>query len=1040
MFSFFVSASLRSRTLVLVVAAVIIGLGIYAQQEMAVDVFPNLNKGTLTVLAEAPGFAPEEVETLVTMPIEAAVAGTMGLSRIRSTSTAGLAIIFAEFDWGTDLLKARQLLTEQLTTAHAALPDGVRPQLMPSVSLMGEILIIALSGGDDPMLAREIADWVVAKRLRAVPGVARVNAIGGQVRQYRVTPDLAKLTMLGITIQDLEAALAQFGSNGGGGVIDQHAQEYQIRIVGRSTTLDDLRNVSVQLRSGQPVLLHQLADVSFQPQQRRGDAGYMGKPAVLLLIQKQLGADTLDLTHRLGLAIEGLDASMPPGMKLNQTVFRQADFIEASIGNVQQVLVEAMVVVGVILFLFLANARTTAISLVAIPVSVLITFVVFHWVGLSLNTMTLGGLAIAIGELVDDAVVDVENIYRRLSENRLLPNPRPALTVIADASQEVRSGIVQSTMIIIVVFVPVFAIPGIEGMFFAPLGIAYIVSIFASLIVSLTLTPVLCSYFLPQMKRLSHQESWFVRHLKRGNRWLLERVLNRPAPFVIGVGVACFLAVSIVPTLPRSFLPRFNEGSIMIEMSLQPGIALEESVRIARVVERVLLGIPEIVSVGRRTGRAENDELAQGVHVSELEANVTLADRPMPEVMRDVRARLSSLPGTYNVGQPIGHRLIDHMLTGAAAQIVLKIFGEDIDVLRNVAGSVEARLATVPGLVDLAIEKQVPIPQIRVQVDPQKAMLYGVQPGTLTRHLAHLINGVEVSEIVNGQRHFDVVLRLEERQRDLRSLSSMLVETGAGPVPLSQLATVTESNGPNEVMRENGRRRILVTANGDGTNNNGIASEVREAIAGMSLPPGYTIAFEGIYAEQNKSALRLLGLAIVSLSLIFAMLYTRYRSAGTALIVMSNVPLALIGCVIALKVTGLELSVASMIGFITLTGISTRNGILKINHFTNLVLYEGERFDRKMIIRGSQERLVPVMTTALAACVGLIPLLLEPTAPGKEILHPVAVVIFGGLISATILDAILTPLLFLRFGRASMTALINDSPAGRRRVMLVEET
>lgn len=1040
MFSFFVSASLRSRAFVLVVAAVVVGFGLYAQQEMPVDVFPNLNKGTLTILTEAPGFAPEEVETLVTTPIEAAVAGTMGLTRVRSSSTAGLSIVFAEFDWGTDLLKARQLLTEQLGTAHAALPQDVRPQLMPTVSLMGEILIIALSGSSDPMAMREIADWVVAPRLRAVPGVARVNAIGGQVRQYRVTPDLAKLNMLGITVEDIEAALAQFGSNSGGGVTDQHAQEYQIRILGRSTTLDDLRNVSVEQRGGQPVLLHQLAEVSFQPQQRRGDAGFMGKPAVMMLIQKQPGADTLDLTHRLGLAIESLDASMPAGVKLNQIVFRQADFIEASIGNVQQVLVEAMVAVAIVLFLFLANVRTTAISLVAIPVSVLITFVVFRWLGLSLNTMTLGGLAIAIGELVDDAVVDVENIYRRLSENRLLPNPRPALAVIADASQEVRSGIVQSTLIIMVVFVPVFAIPGIEGMFFAPLGIAYIVSIFASLIVSLTLTPVLCSYFLPRMKRLSHQESWFVRHLKRGNRWLLNHVLDRPAPFVIGVGVACFLAVSIVPTLPRSFLPRFNEGSIMIEMALEPGISLEESVRIARVAERVLLGIPEIVSVGRRTGRAENDELAQGVHLSELETNVVLADRPMQAVMGDVRQRLSALPGTYNVGQPIGHRLIDHMLTGAAAQVVLKIFGEDIDVLRNVAGTVEARLGSVPGLVDLAIEKQVPIPQIQVQVDPQKAMLYGVQPGVLTRHLAHLVNGVEMSEIVIGQRHFDVVLRLDEGQRDLRSLSSVLVETGSGPIPLSQLATVIEGNGPNEVMRENGRRRILVTANGDGTNNNGIAAEVRRVIAGIDLPPGYAIAFEGIYAEQNKSALRLLGLSVISLALIFAMLYTRYRSAGIALIVMSNVPLALIGCVVALKVTGLELSVASMIGFITLTGISTRNGILKINHFKNLVLYEGERFDRQMIVRGSQERLVPVMTTALAACVGLIPLLLDPAAPGKEILHPVAVVIFGGLISATILDAMLTPLLFLRFGREPLAALIRNASAGRGRAVLAEES
>jgi len=1035
-FAFLVNISLRSRALVLVISAIVIAYGVATQRDMAIDVFPNLNKGLVTIISEARGLAPEEVEVQVTVPIEAAVAGAAGLTRVRSSSAAGLSIVFAEFDWGVDIRLARQIVVERLATARAALPKEVQPLLMPAASLMGEILILAVTGEkSDPMELRELADWVVAPRLRATPGVSQVISIGGEVRQYRVTPDLVAMNRLGVTVQDLEHALAAFGSNAGGGVANQASQEYQIRILGRTASLDDLRNVSIDIRGGQPVALSQIADISYQPRQRRGDAGYMGKSAVLLTIQKQPDADTLDLTRRLEGVARDLDATVPEGVKVSQLVFRQADFIEASIRNVQNALIEAMAAVAVVLILFLANARTTAISLIAIPLSVLMTFIVFRWSGMSLNTMTLGGLAIAIGELVDDAVVDVENIYRRLAENRLSPDRRPPLAVIVDASQEVRSGIVQSTFIIILVFVPVFAIPGIEGLFFAPLGIAYITSIFASLLVSITLTPVLCSYLLPHMKMGPHKDAWVVRKLKEANGRLLARVLDTPRPLLAGVGLACVVAIAIVPTLPRAFLPPFNEGSLMIEMSLQPGISLEESVRIARVAERVLMVIPEIRSVGRRTGRAENDELAQGVHVTELEADVKLADRSMAEVMRDVRQRLSGLPGDFNVGQPIGHRLIDHVLTGAAAQVVIKIFGEDLDTIRHLATTAEQRLKGVPGLVDLRIEKQVPVPQIQVRLDPQKALAYGVQPGALTRELGGLIDGVELSSIVIGQRHFDVVMRVSDAHRSQQALSTMLVETKSGAVPLSHLATVSEASGPNEVLRENGRRRILVLANGDGTNTRKLAPMIREALAEMPLPTGYSMSFEGIYAEQGNSSLRLLGLSLISLAMIFSLLYTRYRSMALTLIVMTNVPLALIGCVIALKLTGLELSVASMVGFITLTGISTRNGILKVNHFINLVLREGERFDRKMIIRGSQERLVPVLTTAASACVGLIPLLLDPASPGKEILFPVAVVIFGGLLSATALDAMLTPFLFLRFARSAVEDLASHS--SRRQVVEV---
>lgn len=1035
MFSLLVSTSLRCRILVLAIAAIIIAYGVFTQRSMPIDVFPDLNKGIITIMTEVPGLAPEEVELLVTRPIEAAVAGAMGMTRIRSSSKINLSIVYVEFDWGVDILRARQLVGERLQVARAQLPDNAQPILMPTASLMGEVMIIAMTGlPGDPMALRELADWVVAPRLRAVPGVSNVQPIGGEVRQYRVAPDLLRMNQMGITIQELERALLNFGSNHGGGVSDKTtAQEYQIRILGRTTVLEDLRNVSITQRFGQPILLHQVAQVSFQAKQRRGDASYMLQPAVLMSIQKQPGADTLELTARLETSIAALGPAMPPGVKLDQVVFRQADFIDASIGNVQQVLIEAMAAVAVVLFLFLANTRTTAISLVAIPLSVLMTFIVFRWMGLTLNTMTLGGLAIAIGELVDDAVVDVENIYRRLSENRRLAIPRPALEVIADASQEVRSGIVQSTLIIIIVFIPVFAIPGIEGLFFAPLGIAYIVSIFSSLIVSITLTPVLCYYLLPRMRQMhdpSHRESWVVRRLKQLNLRLLQGMLDNPAPFLVAICIACFLAVAIIPTLPRAFLPRFNEGSVMIEMTLEPGISLEESSRIGRVAEKLLLEIPEVKAVGRRTGRSEYDELAQGVHMSEIETRVEATDRTIPEIMDEIRVRLSNLPGSYNVGQPIGHRLIDHVLTGAAAQVVIKVFGEDLDILRNVAGSVEARLRGIPGLVDLRTERQVPVPQIQIHVDPKKALQYGVQSGPLSETLSGLIHGREVSEIFVGERHFDVVVRLDDAQRDMRTLSSLLVETGNGPLPLSHLAGMSETSGPNEILRENNRRRLNVLANGSGTNKR-LAQDIRAALADVPLPVGYFVSFEGIYAEQDQSSLRLMGLAFLSLGLIFAMLYTRYRSLPLVLIVMCNVPLALIGCVVAMKITGLELSVASMVGFITLAGISTRNGILKINHYINLVLHEGEKFGRQMIIRGSQERLVPVLTTAVSACIGLVPLLLDPSAPGKEILHPVAVVIFGGLVSATILDSLLTPYLFQRFGQPSLQALVQTTLKGR---------
>jgi heavy-metal exporter, HME family len=1032
MFAFLVGASLRSRVLVVVVVAALMILGGAVLQNLPIDVLPSLDKGLVTILSEAPGLAPEEVEALVSNPIETAMNGASGVTRVRSISSTGLSVVYVEFDWGTDPYRNRQIVTERLAPVQLELPPGVQPLLAPLSSLMGEIMLVAMSGeGVDPMKLRDLADWVVARRLKAIPGVSRVVPIGGLVRQYRVTPDMLRMTQLHVTEAELERALALFGSNSGGGFVQQNAQEFLIRNVARTQNLDDLRNLVIDQRDGQPILLRQIAQVSFEPRQRRGDAGFMAAPAVVLSVQKQPDADTVTLTHKVELALAELQLSMPTGVKVGDILFRQADFIESSVQNVEQVLVEAIAVVAVILFLFLFNARTTIISLTAIPVSVLITFVVFRLVGFSINTMTLGGLAIAIGELVDDAVVDVENIFRRLKQNRRRARPRPAIEVIAGASQEVRSGIVYSTMIIVLVFVPLFTIPGIEGRIFAPLGIAYIISILASLLTSITLTPVMCSYLLPRMRQLAETESVVVRLLKRANARVLAAVLDRPAPVLIAIAAAVTLAAAMVPTLPRAVLPPFNEGSLVIEMVLNPGISLDESARMASAVERILLQVPEVVKVGRRTGRAEADEHALGVNQTDIEVDLKRSKRPLKLILLDIRARLAGIPAAFNIGQPITHRLVEHILTGVAAEIVIKVFGNDLDTIRGIAGDVERRLRSVPGLTDIAVEKQVPVPQLRLQADPGRALLYGVKPGELVQLLAHLTNGNVVSEIIDGIRRYDVVVRLSDRDRSVQELKNLMLDTPSGQVPLSMVANIIETNGPNEIMRENGQRRILVTANGDGSHNNLIAAEVQRLVQNLKLPTGYFATFEGIYAEQTRSALRLGGLGLASLSLIFAILYTRYRSAALALIIMANVPLALIGSVIALKVTHVELSIASMIGFVTLTGISTRNGILKVSHYINLVLREGEHFGRELIIRGSQERLVPVLMTATSAGMALVPLLLEVGQSGKEILHPVAVVIFGGLISATALDSVLTPLLFYRFGLRPLERLLAGQPIGR---------
>jgi HME family heavy-metal exporter len=1032
MFTFLVTQSLRNRVLVLAIAFIMMVYGAFTALRLPVDVFPDLNRPTVTIMTEAEGLAPPEVEKLVSYPIETQMNGLPGVERVRSVSGVGLSIIYVEFDWGTDIYRNRQQIAEKLTLVAAQLPEGVVPQMGPISSIMGQIMLVAVTApeGVSPMEMREAADFIVRPRLLTIPGVAQVIPIGGEVRQFRIAPDTNAMRALGVTLEEVEAAITAFGGNTGGGFTDQYAREFLIRNIGSTLSLEDLKKVVVKSDGRQTILLHQVADVGFGARLKRGEAGYMGKSAVIVSVEKQPDVDTVKLTREVEAALAEITAALPNGIRADDILFRQSDFIETSVKNVQKVLVEAIVVVAIVLFAFLLNTRTTFISLTAIPVSILVTAIVFQMLGLSINTMTLGGLAIAIGELVDDAVVDVENIFRRLRENRQAGKPRSTFQVVVSASQEVRSGIVYATMIIVLVFVPLFALSGIEGRLFAPLGQAYIISILVSLLVSITLTPVMAYYMLPGLKRLDEHEGWLIRILKRGNRAALGFVFQWQRS-LMALSVAAVLAAAAALLLPRAFLPPFNEGTFTISMLFNPGISLAESHRVGLIAEKLILDVPEVRAVGRRTGRAELDEHAEGVHSSEIEVDLEPSERSKNDIVADIRGRLALLPVAVNVGQPISHRL-DHMLSGVRAQLALKIYGPDLDTLRTVAEGLRAEMAGIEGIVDLQVEKQVRIPQLEIRVDYDRAALYGIQPAAITEALERLSNGRVVSRLVDGARSYDVVMRLPDESRTTQALGDLLIETPAGWVPVRELAEVTETDGPNQILRENGSRRIIVLANTDGqVDMAAVVAQIRAILAEADLPTGYTASLEGTFQAQEEASRTIALLSMISLGMVFAILYSRYKSSVCALIIMGSVPLALIGSVAALWIAGQPLSVASMIGFITLTGIAARNGILKISHYINLALHEGMPFGPDLIIRGSLERLTPVLMTALSAGVALIPLMIGADAPGKEILSPVAITIFGGLISSTLLDTFLTPVLFLRYGRKSVERLVEAEKSRR---------
>ncbi|MEI7444839.1 MAG: efflux RND transporter permease subunit [Burkholderiales bacterium] len=1030
MFRWILEASLRNRLLVLAGAAVLLVLGALQLARTPVDVFPDLNRPTVTLMTEAGGMAPEEVEQLISFPLETAMNGLPGVETVRSVSSAGLSFVYVSFGWDTDIWRARQSVSERLGALEAGLPSGVTPRMGPVSSIMGEIMMIAIPVDPkriDPMAVREYADWVLRPRLMAIPGVSQVIPIGGEVRQFQVQPDTRRMADLGVTLDALEAALRSYSSNTSGGFLEVRGREYLIRNIGRTSRVADLQSLAIAAPRGTPVRLSQVAEVRFAPAIRRGDAGFDGGPAVILGVQKQPTADTVALTATIEAAIGEMSRSLPAGMAAPRVTFRQASFIETSITTLQGKLLTASVVVAVVLFLFLGNARTTLIPLTAIPLSILASVLVFKAFGLSINTMTLGGLAIAIGELVDDAVVGVENVLRRLREARAAGRRVDVGELVAHATLEVRSAIVYATAIIVLVFVPLFMLPGIEGRLFVPLGVAYIVSILASMAVSITVTPVLSAWLLPRLASLGHGDTRVVAWLKRGYAAMLRRVLAVPRTMLAAGVVAVLGAAATVPFFPTTFLPPFNEGSILIGLRLNPGVTLGESVRIASLAERLVKGVPEVEHVGRRSGRAELDEHAEGVHVSELDVGLKPSSRTTEQVYADIRARLSDLPVAINIGQPISHR-IDHMLSGVRAQIAIRIVGEDLDTLRGQAAALRERLATIPGIADLEIEKQVLAPQIKVRIDYDAAARYGLSGAQLLTQLQALVEGQKMAQIVEGTRRFDLVIRLPEAARASEGLAELLVQTPLGQVPLSRLASIEESDGPNQISRDDGRRRIVLSANAQGRALSDVVADIRAAVADTRLPEGYFVTLGGQFQAQEEAARLIALLSIVSAALIFLVLHGRYRSTALALMIMANVPLALVGSVIGLWLSGQPLSIAALIGFITLAGISVRNGILKVSHYVNLAAFEGERFGDALIVRGSIERLTPVLMTALVAALALAPLLLEAGQPGTEILHPVAVVIFSGLISSTLLDTVLTPALFKLFGRAPLERLVAGRP------------
>jgi len=1154
--------SLRNR---LIVAAAASGLLIYLGWQMSqlyffqaipglpIDVFPDLNRPRVVVMTEAPGLAPEEVETLITFPLETTLNGATGVQAVRSSSGVGISVIYVEFDWGTDIYNDRQIVNERLALAGGQLPAGVTPQLAPISSIMGQIMLagmysqpsdetllfttdidaidqlnravlpeqlraafsrermflsprtevkvkrfarqwsladqetgrwftlVQLGGGiqvhrsSSPMEIRTIADWVVRQQLLTIPGVSQVFVMGGERKQFQVlvNPDL--LLKFGVSLHEVKQAVASSNQNATGGYLDEQGpNEFLVRALGRIETLGQLAEIVVKHRDGRSILLGQVAEIVEGAQVKRGDSaayarledgGVGGGPAVVLTINKQPGADTSDVTDQIAAALTKLELRMPKDVRIHAELYQQKAFIDLAIENVVEALRDGSLLVVLILFIFLLNFRTTLITLTAIPLSIVVTGLVFQALGLSINTMTLGGLAVAIGELVDDAIVDVENILRRLRENRRADNPKPALLVVFQASIEVRNSIVFGTMIVVLVFIPLFALSGMEGRLFTPLGIAYIVSILSSLLVSLTVTPVLAYWLLGKSKALKlgaepggspqrRDNDTSTRESVGSHDPLVVRALKRVAGGTIRTSLAMPMRILLLATLAvgvsgwalwkieNDFLPPFDEGAVQINVILPPGTSLQKSNEVAAVVDQRLLDIADIESLVRKTGRAELDEHAEGVNTSEIVASISpVSGRGRDEILSDIRERLADIPGiVVSVEQPLAH-LISHMLSGVKAQVAIKLYGDDLDVLRRRANEMKGAISQIDGVKDLQVEPQVTIPQLRIAIDGHKLKQYGLTRGDITEFLETAMNGETVSEVLEGQRKFDLLVRLAEPYReDLEMLKRLTIHLpGGGTTKLESVANIYRGGGPNTINREQVRRRIVIQCNVADRGLVDVVQDIKSRLAPLeaALPAGYFVEYGGQFESQQSASRRIMILFAISLAGIFLLLFTMFRSANLALQVMVALPMAFIGSVAALYLTGQTLTVAAMVGFISLCGIASRNGILLISHYLHLVQFEGESWTKDMIVRAGQERLAPVLMTALTSGIGLVPLAMAAGEPGKEILYPVATVIIGGLISSTILEFLVRPALFWQFGTKSAKRVAEEE---ERQIELVEET
>lgn len=1048
--------ALASRALIIGAALILMVMGLKTATELPVEVLPDLTKPTVIILTEAPGLAPEEVETRVTQPIETALMGVAGLTRLRSNSDVSLSLVYAEFGWDMDIYRARMFVQERLQAARGQLPEGVQPFMTPVASLMGEILLVGVRstikegepGYLPPREVRSLADWTIMRRLKSVPGIAEILNMGGGVKRIEIQPDPFKMQANGVSFDELEQAATEAANTTTGGFINTGSTEIMVRNLAMTVELDDIARTIIKKVNDRPIAIGDVASVVWGVEPMRGDATVSQTPeksptyGVIMSITKSPGFDTRALTDKVKEALQELNATFPKGVETT-LLFQQKDFIDNAIGNLTEAIRDGAIMVTIVLFLFLLNFRTTFITLMAMPLSFGITMLVFLWMGISVNSMTLGGLAVAIGMVVDDAIVDVENVFRRLRENAALPHPQPKLQVIARASGEVRNSILYATVLIILVFLPLLGLTGVEGKLFAPIAIATIISMMASFIVSLTAIPVLCSMLLNPKHGHEHKDGF----LTRGMKWLLENTLLRfglSQPLVM-LGIVLMIVIaafSLYPKMNKDFLPKFQEETALVAATAAPGTSLEEMNKISDVLEQQILSVEGVSKVGRRLGRAERGDHVVPVSTAEFDVDFrkegsegeghSSGGRGRKEIIADITKKLKTVPGVFAVvSGPLADR-IGHMMSGVSAPVAIKVFGPDLEKLRQIGIEIQTLAKTIPGFEDCKLDQTSSIPQLRIEADRDRAKAYGIAPGKLNEQLSALIGGKEVAELREGQRRVSLVTRLPVEWRDSPDkIAELPVEAGSQRIPLSLVADVREAKGPNVIFRENSQRRFALAIKPTVQDVSNLVVKLRDEVTEkVKLPEGYFITFEGEFQAQKEATQRIAIFTIVVLAVIAFLLYGYFRNAFFAVQVLCDIPLALVGGLVFTYFKLNNISIATLVGFIAVAGVAARNSIMLISHYLHLMQHEGEGFTRKMVIRGTKERLVPVLMTALAAGIGLIPLVLAADQPGKEILHPVAVVIVGGLVTSTLLGLGVTPTVFYTFGRKAAAKSIElDAPA-----------